>query len=296
MVRYADPPLTDTFFPMLAEAGKGGFEKLALAMVQDPKVEVDAKLDGERLVLVVDDGEFWGLNRKGETISLPPRLHRAMMATPIGGPGRLMLDGEWMTDGSETFWVFDLPMGGTMVSPAMPLTARRDVLTSLFKVGKMPDCVRLAPFAAADDIERKAAIVRRVVEAGGEGVIGKRADSPYTYGRSWDWVKAKRWAEVDCYVTALGIDGKANMGVSLWSPEANDWVDVGEVGALTGDGPRVRLHDVVTVRVLYATEANRLYQPGLPRIRKDKAPTECLLDQLDACRGNHAAFADWEDS
>lgn len=44
-----------------------------------------------------------------------------------------------------------------------------------------------------DHIETKGeAMFEQAVAMGMEGVIGKRADSPYKGGRSRDWLKAKR--------------------------------------------------------------------------------------------------------
>jgi ATP-dependent DNA ligase len=44
--------------------------------------------------------------------------------------------------------------------------------------------------------------------------------------------------------------------------------------------PNVRPGDVIEVRYLYASDEGLLYQPTMLRIRTDKSPGECTVDQL----------------
>jgi hypothetical protein len=115
-------------------------------------------------------------------------------------------------------------------------------------------------------------------DGGFEGVIFRRLDAGYIQKRSSNLLKYKFRHDADCVVTALGTKGKANMALGLMS--CGSLVDVGECSALTGDQHRIRVGDVVTVTYLYASSDRRLVQPTKPRLRRDKDPADCTIDQL----------------
>jgi hypothetical protein len=121
----------------------------------------------------------------------------------------------------------------------------------------------------------------RLLENGAEGVMFNRLQASYEFGRrSFSLLKVKFIKDVDCVVTALNLDSKANMQLAVY--DGDELRIIGECTALAGDGARVKPGDVVTVQYLYALDpsAPRLYQPTRPRIRTDKSPRECVLDQI----------------
>jgi len=111
-----------------------------------------------------------------------------------------------------------------------------------------------------------------------EGLIFRQLDAPYREGRSKDLIKIKFRHTVDCVVTDLRRDKKANMALGLF--DDSQLVEVAECTALAGDKNRIRIGDVVEVTYLYASADNRLVQPTKPVIRTDKFARECTLDQL----------------
>lgn len=126
--------------------------------------------------------------------------------------------------------------------------------------------------------EQKRGTLEQVRAAGGEGIVLSKLTATYGKGRTKALRKFKFVSEVDCVISARGLEGKNNFELSLYD---EGLVPVGKVSALTGDGPKAKVGDVVTVQCLYVTASNKLYQPVKPKLRFDKTATQCTFDQLD---------------
>jgi ATP-dependent DNA ligase len=134
-----------------------------------------------------------------------------------------------------------------------------------------------APLSIGEQQKRRT--LEQVRAAGGEGIVLSKLTAPYEKGRTKALRKFKFVSEVDCVITARGVGGKNNFELSLYDEGLR--VPVGKVSALTGDGPKAKVGDVVTVQCLYVTASNKLYQPVKPKLRFDKTATQCTFDQLD---------------
>lgn len=268
--------MTDRFAPMLATTPR---QVTAEELLGDDGWAFDVKADGDRCAIVVDDGTVttFGRNAQRLTRPLPAAVRRQLQATLKND--RYILDGEVV---GHILYLFDLVSVGDLLGPWHPWEVRRATLDTLLAAWPSDGCIRGVPCAVGADA--KLALVERVVAGRGEGLVAKRVDSIYREGaRSRDWVKIKRRHEIDCVVTWWGT-AKANMGVGVY--HGDRLVEIAEVGRLTGDGALCNVGSVVTVRCLYASDGDRLVQPTLPRLRADKAPVECTLDQLDTARTN----------
>jgi bifunctional non-homologous end joining protein LigD len=84
------------------------------------------------------------------------------------------------------YYVFDMPFYAGHDLRDVPLVERRALLQQLLKKNKLPN-IR---FSDAFDAPSKD-LVSAACKLGFEGLIGKRADSPYQSRRSPDWVKIK---------------------------------------------------------------------------------------------------------
>lgn len=242
-------------------------------IIQNPMWQLEQKADGRRALIHVGDRSLTVRNRYGEParLDLPPLVRRALLS---GQGGDLWLDGEIV---GEVFHVFDLPRAGGCVTEVQPLTFRRQVLENLVATWQPGPAVRLVDVAY--DSDAKTQLVARVDAAGGEGVVAKKTGSTYQGGHSDDWLKVKFTRDVDCVVKEVGRDGKHNLVLELHGPDGP--VEVGEVTALAGDGAVVKVGDVVTVKYQHASHTSgKLVQPTMPRIRTDKRPAECTIDQL----------------
>jgi DNA ligase D-like protein (predicted ligase) len=197
LARRAMPEFTA---PMLATLSKRVFS--------DPAWVYEAKLDGQRSLLWRRGPSVKLLtrNRKDRT-SHYPDLVAAIGRTP--GPN-LIADGEIvafrgdLTSFSQLqermqnarpnpaqvaavpvyFYLFDLIWFDGYDLSKLPLVARKSVLRSALT---FDDPLRFSEHAD-DDAELA---YRLACERGWEGLVSKRAASPYTHGRSNDWLKFK---------------------------------------------------------------------------------------------------------
>jgi bifunctional non-homologous end joining protein LigD len=104
---------------------------------------------------------------------------------------RLQQRGERPT--SVFFYVFDLLHLAGNDTTALPLRARK---TLLRRALSFHGPVRLTPHRNRDG----EALFREACRKGWEGLIAKRADAPYTHGRSRDWLKFKCSAEQEMVI------------------------------------------------------------------------------------------------
>lgn len=254
--------------PMLAEVlDPGDLDRV----LTDDNWWAQQKLDGDRVLFSVEDGVATALNRQGEIRrNLVPRVLFGQFARL---PGTWVFDGELMDDG--TYWLFDLPKANVHIAPTDPYRFRLVVLERFFAGWQPDECVRLLPTARST--EAKARLIEETMARNGEGVIFKDSAAPYRAGkRSTTMRKVKFTKTVDCVVTDVGREGRANCHVALF--EGGQLVEVGSVA--TAGKPVPHVGDVLEVRYLYASGDRRLYQPVYLKVRTDKAPSECTIDQL----------------
>jgi len=165
----------------------------------DPEWIFERKLDGIRCVAIRSGGRVRLLSRND--LSLSERYPELATALEANACSRFAIDGEVVAfEGSQTsfarlaqrghhrvrvfLYVFDLLwLDGCDVRP-LPLHARKRLLRSELTFG---DGVRLTPYRK----EAGEALFEEACRRGWEGVIAKRADSPYTDRRSRDWLKFK---------------------------------------------------------------------------------------------------------
>jgi bifunctional non-homologous end joining protein LigD len=171
----------------------------------------ELKLDGYRLIASKSKGEALLLTRNGNDYTgVFPEIARAVKALPVD---ECIIDGEVVVCDSKglpsfsmlqrrgrlsspidirhaavelpaTFYAFDLLAFEDFDLRPLPLTERKQ-----FLIDVVP---KLGPLRALDHIEREGeAFLEQVMEMGLEGVIAKKADSPYGKGRSGHWLKIK---------------------------------------------------------------------------------------------------------
>lgn len=250
--------------------------------MQDATVAFEPKLDGHRVLLVTSGGKITALNRNGKEYSrgLPVEVMVALKKLPHE---TFVLDGELV---GETVWLFDvLVILGQDVTKEV-FDRRREMLEKvhLHLLDDHPhphrQPIRLTPSVTTP--EGKLALVRAIVQQNGEGIMVKDRDGVYCAGKRTPAIrKAKFEKTCDCVVIATKLDGKDNMSLGVYDANGR-LVEIAHCTALAGDGATIKAGDVVEVKYLYAVDPKkpRLYQPTLPRIRTDKSPVECTLDQL----------------
>jgi bifunctional non-homologous end joining protein LigD len=171
----------------------------------------ELKLDGYRLIASKSKGEALLLTRNGNDYTeVFPEIARAVKALPAQ---ECIIDGEVVVCDANglpsfamlqrrgtlsspfeirraavelpaTFFAFDLLAFEDFDLRPLPLTERKQYLVDVVP--------RLGPLRSLDHIEREGeAFLERVTAMGLEGVIAKKADSPYRKGRSGHWLKIK---------------------------------------------------------------------------------------------------------
>ncbi len=191
-----DAPLPATLVPQLATLA-------ASAPASVPWV-VENKFDGYRMLARVDGKRVQLFTRNGNDWT--SKLKSVAAAVAELGLGSGWLDGEIvvMNDNgtpdfnalqnsidnvktaSVVYFVFDLPFHGGKDLRPVPLVVRRAKLQALL-TGHESDSVR---FSQSFDVA-PAQMLAAACQLGMEGVIAKRADSPYVSARTETWLKLK---------------------------------------------------------------------------------------------------------
>lgn len=308
---------------MLAETGMQPFSS--------PEWIFELKYDGFRLLAAREQGQGRLLYRRGlDATGLYPELRRSLEALPFGD---LVLDGEVVVLDDDarpafqrlqrramlsraadvaraavqhpaTLYVFDLlAFEGFDLRP-LPLVTRKALLRQLLP--------RAGALRYSDHIETHGeAFYAEASRLRLEGVLAKRADSPYRAGRSPHWQKLKAERTGDFVV--VGFTDPEGSRIGLGALHVAGWRDgqlmyAGRVGTGFSDAqlaelrttldalarptpacegalvPTGREHHwveprlVIEVRFKLWTEDTQLREPAFLRLRDDKSPEECRFD------------------
>ncbi|MGE8047233.1 DNA ligase D [Pseudomonas monteilii] len=164
----------------------------------------EVKFDGYRILARIDGDDIRLFTRNGHDWSA--KMPRQVEALKALGLDSAWLDGEMVVvddngvadfqalqnafdtehDERITYYLFDLPWLGGEDLRALPLQQRRATLARLLE-GHASQVLRYS----ADFEEPVESLLDSACRLELEGLIGKRADSPYVGRRSSDWVKLK---------------------------------------------------------------------------------------------------------
>jgi len=236
----------------LPAAVRGGLPRrqpLALATVVELPPAGDEwlheiKHDGYRILARVDEGEVQLVSRNGKDWTKEfPQVARAVGRLRAG---TALVDGEVaavLPNGHSSFqalqrrsegatplvyFVFDLlHLDGWDLRPVR-LELRKQVLRHLLEGG--PEALRFSDHVRGHGPE----FFQQAREAGVEGVVSKRADSPYRDGRGGDWRKAKCRLSQEVVIGGwtLPSDGRPSIGaLHVGFHEEGQLVYAGKVGS-----------------------------------------------------------------
>lgn len=188
----------------------------------------EVKLDGYRMRAACQDGEPILYSRKGLDFTESfPELARAVKAIPFEG---VILDGELVVlnqagkpsfnmlqaraklgarearraaiEAPATLYVFDLLAFAGYDLRKLPLLKRKEILQKILP--------QTGPLRYSEHFEKNGeALYEQVVKLGLEGIMAKKADSPYRNGRSGDWLKI-RADRIDDFVVVGFTKGKGS--------------------------------------------------------------------------------------
>jgi len=241
------------------------------------------------------DGEVVGLDEEGRPsfpllqqraqLTRRPDVERAAVRQPL------------------TYYAFDLLAFEGRDLRGLPLAERKALLEKL-----LPPA---GPLRFADHVEEQGEqLYKAVRERGLEGLIAKRADSPYRAGRSPAWLKIRADETGDFAVVGFTAPqgGRTGFGaLHLAVREGDGYRYIGRAGSgftdaqlrevhrrlepsvrptppCTGPVPEGREHTwvepelVVEVRYTEVTPDGLLRHPVFERLREDKRPEECTWE------------------
>ena len=240
-------------------------------------------LDGEIVILDAEGKpDFHKLAARAQ-IHRTSEIQRAAMANPV------------------TYMVFDLLGAAGFDLRSLPLLVRKSLLARI-----LPP---IGPLKFAEHIPTQGeALLAQVVARGLEGVVGKRAASPYRPTRSRDWLKIKLDPEGDFAVCGYTPPKRSRPGLGalhLCVRHDDRWLWAGKVGSgfddqqLTqlkaeldakptwqptfprpegsGDARWIEPELVVQVRYREWPEGSSLRFPVFERLRRDKRAAECTM-------------------
>ena len=245
-------------------------------------------VDGEIIVMREGKPDFQALLERGQAVSAREIERRSGQAP-------------------ATYIVFDVLEKDGESLTKLPLMERKKILKDSLTEGKN---VLLSDFIE----EKGEAYYRLVVDKGLEGVMAKKKDSQYEEGlRTGSWLKIKELKTCDCVVFGYRRGEKSrgatfgSLVLGLYGAEGQP-VYVGNVGtgftdemlrALTGKFAGLKMASqapfaveemervtwlepklVCEVAYQVVTRDTRLRMPRFKRLRDDKTPAQCTLDQI----------------
>jgi len=176
----------------------------------------------------------------------------------------------------------------------LPLSERKQLLTEVVEEGGN---LQLMP-----STENGAELWNVVTTRGLEGVMAKKKESVYVTGRSRAWLKIKLEKTVDSVIVGYATKTREIASLALGLYDGATLTYIGQVGtgfseslleklskdlvrasndvALPTNVRPVVPDKVCEVKYLEYTKDGRLRAPVFLRIRDDKSPSECTIDQV----------------
>lgn len=215
-------------------------------------------------------GEITGINRRGLLIPVPETIRRAVAEIPVD----VLIDGE---AGGDTLHAFDiLEVKGYDIRTNAYLSRMAGLIALLD-----PEHPHLRPVNTHMEPDDKRAMFATLRLCGGEGVVFKEIDSPFSPGRpnsGGSQLKFKFVESASFIVT--GINAKRSVNLGLMASDGNGIVPAGNVTI----PPNQRIPAVGAVsdcRYLYALrQSGSIYQPVYLGERTDIPASDCTVDQL----------------
>ncbi|RIK81035.1 MAG: DNA ligase D [Planctomycetota bacterium] len=273
----------------------------------------EIKFDGYRILAFCDNGQVRLRSRRGNDWSqrfetIAAALSRSQFSgalfdgevVVLGPDGRtdfqtlqnLMRRGN---DADVVYYLFDLPFYRGHDVTDWPLVDRKRLLAAVLASArpKLPACVRLSDHIVGSGEE----VAEHACRYGLEGIVSKRADSPYVQKRSADWLKVKCLRRQE-FVVGGWTDrrsGPAGIGsLLLGFYRGADLVYCGRVGtgftAQTQDELLERLKPLAAEGPPFASQSPGYHEPGTHYIRPEIVVEVQFGEWTEAGILRHAAF------
>jgi len=277
----------------------------------------EPKIDGYRAFCIKEKTELKIISRRGNDITedFPEfkflknmKVKQCKLDGEIvifdekGNPSFELMQNRSQYKHNAVYIVFDILEKDGKNLKDLPIEDRKNVLAKI-----VIENANLQIMPSTDDGEK---LWNYVTKRNVEGVVAKKKGSPYIGNRSSQWLKIKRQNTIDCVIVGLTQKKRevSSLGLGLYDSQ-NHLKFIGKVGTgfsekilrslnallkkdkkinfepITGDLPRdlipVVPKNVCEVKFLKVTKDSRLRMPVFLRLRDDKLPKECLLDQIN---------------
>ena len=242
------------------------------------EIYVEPKIDGRRVFLVTGGSENGkallvakhnGSYREGDF----PELFNELRAVPP----LTIIDGE-LTRKDGSFHAFDILFLNGVDLRSLPLYSRKAKLEEAVPDGKRLEKVNC--LGTVPDIDIVKGAFQVALLEGYEGLVLK--DATARYGGIHSWQKVREEATADVFViTTIAHPESGEISYVIGCYDKGKQVPVGEVySAMAGvERDRIKVGTVLEVRHQPTKGFKKLRFPTILRIREDKRPEECLLEE-----------------
>lgn len=246
-------------------------------LVNDEEFGFEEKIDGERLMCDVQNGDIKTSNKLGVINCVSNAIVDAIAQCGIAD---ILLDGE---NRNHEYHVFDiLRLNGVCLKDKSTLE-RWKILSDLSKSAGWPDVIK--PVFLHMGSEQKATFLRDVLRVDREnfieGLVAKKLSAPYVPGRAAPkqatHLKYKLVEDSSCIVVAVS---KTKRSVTIGLIDSNNEVrEVGNVGVPVNQSmPEV--DSVIDVQYRHLYSQGDLCEPVFLKARSDVLISECRLSQV----------------
>lgn len=247
--------------------GLDGLQRLA----SDPDWGWQLKYNGDRRTIKKEAGRIQDFNRDGAPgKGLPQNIVNALLKHPLP---QFLIDVEFVHFGQHnTIYVFDALILGSEFVAIEEFEYREARYHAEFD--GFNKCI--VPVMTARTLEEKTAMFVQAAQDGIEGIVAHDMRAIYEEGRSTHVYKFKFIKQLDAVV--MGDDPKGKDSVRLGCYDEH-----GKLHEICG-ARIIDFHpkkgEVVEIRYNKGTKNLHVMEIHMERIRDDKKPRECTLDQI----------------
>ena len=234
---------------------------------ESPDWLAQEKHDGQNRMIRVEGGVVTGVNRRGLTCPVP--AHWDADDLPHAN-GRTVLCGE---DMGAQLVAFDMVEHDGRCIRHLGFAERHAALVRMAEQAGHPEWLEVSPVAVGNVAKR--ALLQRMIDEDGEGVVYKRSDAPFDAGRSLNAVKHK--LQESSTFEVVRVNDQRSVAIALHDAGGN-MVPMGNVTVPANhDIPAVGA--LVEVQYMYRFEDGALMQPKYKGERTD-VTGPVLVDQI----------------
>ena len=238
-------------------------------------VAIQVKHDGERRIVVANQNEVYGSNRKGLKVALNFQITEVLRTfVTTMSLGQIVLDAEDMGD---HLVIFDILEWETSLVDR-PFAERAQLL---WAIPTDQNVLKVDKPLYVGDPTPVYQYIEYALDGNEEGIVLRDPEAPYTPGRpnsGGPCLKIKFYATATCCVF-LQHPTKRSITLSLIDPTTGYWEPVGNC-TIPPNYEIPNVGDLVEIKYLYAYRGGSLYQPQYKGVRTDLELSEANFNQL----------------